>query len=176
MDVSARQKRFVELLTGHQRQLYIFVSAFLTDPHAVDEVLQRTNVVLWEKAESFAIDSDFAAWALTIARYEVLAYCKSRHRDRHSFNSDTLEALAEEATVDTVLSQRRREALQRCLQQLRDGDRALLHLRYEGCLSIEQIAAEVRRPVKSIYRSLARVRQSLLECINRRLRQEDASP
>jgi len=63
----------------------------------------------------------------------------------------------------------RRQALDGCLKKLRADDRSLLVRRYGSGSTVPEIAQQVSRPVKSIYRSLERTRMTLLECIRRHL-------
>ena len=71
---SADNMEFVRLLTGQQRQLYLYIIALLPNPTDVDDVLQATNMVLWSKADEFEPGSDFGAWARRVAHFEVLAF------------------------------------------------------------------------------------------------------
>ena len=72
-----------------------------------------------------------------------------------------------EDTADRL--EARRQALETCLKKLRPKDRDLLAKRYGSGNTVLEIAVQVSRPVKSIYRSLERMRMTLLECIRRQL-------
>jgi len=72
---SARNTEFVQLLTAHQRSLYLYIITLLPNPADVDDVLQSTNMVLWSKADEFVPGTDFGAWARRVAHFEVLAFC-----------------------------------------------------------------------------------------------------
>ena len=54
-----------------------------------------------------------------------------------------------------------------CLQKLPDRDRDLIGRRYSAGATVEQMAIETSRPASSIYRSLERIRDALLACIQR---------
>ena len=137
-------------------------------PHDVDEVLQRVNAVLLEKEGDFTLGTDFTAWACQVARYEVLAYRAAHGRERLQFmHADVVDVMAAEISRDEKQVEDRRLALAHCLQKLREDDRQLIARRYDEAFSVKQIAQEFQRPLKSIYRSLERVRTALLDCIQR---------
>lgn len=164
---------FVQLLTKHQRVLYLYIVALVPNLADVDDILQATNTVLWSKAEEFDGQGDFGAWARRVAHFQVLAFWKRQRRHRLVFDNDLLDLMAvewEEAAGDL---ESRRQALNGCLKKLRDCDRELLARRYGSGDTVTEIAEQVSRPVKSIYRSLERMRMALLECIRRSMATED---
>ncbi len=160
---------FVRLLTGQQRQLYLYIIALLPNPADVDDVLQATNMVLWSKADEFEPGSDFGAWARQVAYFEVLAFRKRKRQGRLLFNTNLLDVMAAEWEDTADRLEARRQALETCLEKLRPKDRDLLAKRYGSGNTVLEIAGQVSRPVKSIYRSLERMRMTLLECIRRQL-------
>ena len=79
---------FVQLLTSHQRRLYVYIMTFLPHLADADEVLQETNVVLWSKAHEFILGTSFSDWAYKIAYFQVLAFRKRGVRSRLVFAQD----------------------------------------------------------------------------------------
>lgn len=45
---------FIKLLTGHQPSLRAFIVSLLPGSDDIDDILQDTNVVLWEKMDNFS--------------------------------------------------------------------------------------------------------------------------
>ena len=66
----------------------------------------------------------------------------------------------------------RRKALGGCVEKLRPDDRQLLQLCYADGGTIKHAAERLERPVKGVYKALARIRQALLQCVQRRLAAE----
>ncbi len=164
---SDEQGTLVQLIAAHQTRLRGLIRCLLFDADDVDDVLQETNRVLWQKAKDFAAGTDFWAWAAQVARFEVLSYHKRRRRDAHVFDSDLVvevAALAEDHLAD---SDERRAALEQCLGQQPSANRQLLELRYTLDFSNQSIAEKLGRPVGSIRQTLYRIRNSLLECVER---------
>lgn len=81
---------FVTLLTEHQGDLRAFILSLMPGNPDARDVLQKTNVVLWEKRNSFQEGTNFRAWALTCARFTVLDYLKRRKGKSFVFLDDDL--------------------------------------------------------------------------------------
>jgi hypothetical protein len=68
---------FAVQIAAIQPRLYGFILKRLADREQTLEVLQRTNLVLCRKASEFQQGSSFAAWAFTVAKFQVMAWRKS---------------------------------------------------------------------------------------------------
>ncbi len=170
--MSVTPEKFVELLTGHQRQLYLYIVTLLSGTTEADDVLQSVNMVIWSKIDEFEPGTNFTAWAYRIAYFEVLAFRKRlANRGHMLFSSELMQTMADERNEEAQIAQleERRRALDGCLAKLRDSDRDLLARRYYAGSTVKELADEAARPLNSIYRSLERVRMTLLECIQRSL-------
>ncbi len=163
------EQSFVQLLTAQQRSLYVYILTLVHHPVDADEVLQNTNVVLCSKAREVPSIKSFAAWAQKIAYFEVLAHRKRNARSRLVFSPELIDILAQDAAGEEGLENRRRSALSFCLEKLSDRDRDLIARRYAAGGAVQQLAKEDSRPASSIYRSLERIRLTLLNCIRRSL-------
>ena len=164
---------FVYLLTSHQRSIYRFIIMFVPQPSDAEEVLQETNMLLCSKSETFEPGTSFAAWSRQVAKLKMTEFFKSNTRRQMLLDTTMLETDAEEWRDEESSGLQRRDALKVCLEKLRAGDRKLIDARYTADQPVETIASQLGRPVSSVYRSLERVRMSLLECIARTLRAEE---
>lgn len=164
---------FVRLFTRHQRPLFLYLLSRVPNPVEAEEILQETNIVIWRKFEQFTPGSNFLAWAMQIAKYELLKYRERHHKDKHQFSDRFVEQLAEDEEIDEASQwEARREALARCLGKLRAKDRELIERRYKAGENGIRLAEFFERPVNSVYQSLGRIRRTLLECIHRELNTE----
>lgn len=163
---------FVQLFTRYQRRLYLFILAQVPHPVDAEEILQETNVIIWQKCDRFRPGSNFFAWACQIAKYEVLKQRDKRRRERLHFSDRFVELVAEDALAGVDELEERRQALIDCLGKLRSNDRELIQRRYAPGENGKSVADLLGRPVNSVYQSLGRIRRSLLECIHRRLTME----
>ncbi len=141
MDSPGNQEPFVRRLTECQSRLYAYVLALLPDPTSANEVLGETNVTLWRKAAEFQEGSNFGAWAVRVAHFEVMAFRKRRHNDRHVFDNDLISGLAANAESATEGMEDKRRALRTCLEKLPAADRRIIDERYEAETPVQKIAS-----------------------------------
>lgn len=159
----------MKALTDHQVQLEGYIAASIGDYSHAPDVLQRTNVVLWRKAQQLRSIDEFLPWAIKIAKFEVLAFVRDQRRERLVFCPEVVDAMLKtaERAVDEVPLQQ--EALRACLKHLPRRMVELLNMRYVAGDSIAEIAATSDRSVDSVKSQLKRIRRSLADCIERRL-------
>jgi RNA polymerase sigma-70 factor (ECF subfamily) len=164
-----REERFLQLFVANERRIYAFILTLVPFWSDADDLLQETSAVLWRKLDEFHPGSDFVAWALQIARFEVLNYRRRQTRDRGLFSDQTTEALADQAAAWEGAGDDRRDALEMCLMKLNERDRELIRLRYEPGSTTQEVADRVGRSIKAVYKALNRIHEQLLLCIRKRL-------
>ena len=176
MDEKPRQSRLVKLITDAQRRLYAYLVTLLVNLDDVDDVLQETNLVLWQKSDEFDMPDapdkaaeQFSAWAMRVAYYQALARMKRRQRDRLRFDESLIAQLAEIAAERVAQHDDRRVALLRCMDKLPDTDRTLIKRRYSDNLSPAVIADELGRTRHAINQAMYRIRAALIRCVEKSL-------
>ena len=173
MDQRQRQAEFVRLVTDAQRRLYAYILTLVPRPAEADDILQETNMVLWEKSDQFALGSDFNAWAATVAHFQTLAYLKRKNRQSWlQFDDALVQRLAPVAADRIEKFDARRRALNHCLMKLPENDRGLIARRYTENASIQSVAQQVGRSAGAVKQALYRIRGALLTCIEKTLAQE----
>jgi RNA polymerase sigma-70 factor (ECF subfamily) len=160
---------YIENLVALQTRLYAYVLTLLADTQAAEDVLQETNLVLFRKAGEFTEGTDFDAWAFRTARNQCLAYWTLRGRDRLVLADHVLFATASPAPVTQPELDRRRDALNECLERLPVQQRELVRARYAPDGSVRQMAKALGRTEAAISQSLHRIRNALGRCIQTRL-------
>ncbi len=168
-----RDERFEQLLGTCQRPVYVYALSLLHNPADADEVVQETNLVLWEKFDQYEPGTNFVRWALSIARYEVLKIHNRRPKRERLFSSELLQSLADSAESLSDDLDPRRATLDGCLTKLSDKDRNLITHRYQSQATTRSLAESLGRSVQGTRRSLHRIRSALLACIERNLPRED---
>ena len=63
--------------------------------------MQETNAVLWRKAHEFKLGTNFGAWMLRVAYFQVMAHRRKITRDRLVFDDDFLADIADDAQQQT---------------------------------------------------------------------------
>lgn len=156
---------FLLLLTRHQSALYAAISALLGGVEGAHDVLQETNVVLLEKAGDYDVSRPFVPWALTFARFQVLAWRKRQTRDRLVLNNELFNVLADRLTRDSATPNRQLDALENCLGKLPGDWREMVDARYLHGDPVHKIAGRMGRSVNVISVTLFRIRKALLDCM-----------
>jgi len=169
------REQIVGLITQYQRRLQVYVRSLVPNHADADEVLQEVNLFLWRNADEYRPGSDFGAWAYKVAYFHVLTYRKRLARNKLRFSDALLHQLAESGSAVAEQTDRRQEALEHCVKKLADADRLLVHLRYQAGSSVQDLAEELERSAKAIYRALDRIHLALLDCVRRRLQAEDGA-
>ncbi|MBI1368016.1 MAG: sigma-70 family RNA polymerase sigma factor [Planctomycetes bacterium] len=172
--VAGRQvERFMGLFAAHQRRIYGYIRVMVPRPGDAEDVYQETLMAMWRMFEQFQPGTDFAAWALKVAKLRVLEY---RHRTKRdagpAFDPATLDLLADDMHALGPQLDHRLEALRSCMNDLEPGHRQLIDLRYQQDASVESIAQQLGRSSKTIYRMLSAAHQALLACVRRRMAEQ----
>jgi RNA polymerase sigma-70 factor (ECF subfamily) len=162
-------EQFAALWTAAQPTIAAFVRTLMPDYQQADEVLQRVAVTLVRKFDQYDASRPFGAWAVGVAKYEVLYYRRERVTDKHLFDNEIVEKIASryEALTDEVDPMR--EALRLCLAQLKGRSKQAIELRYQHGLKSRAIAAEMSLSSGAVRMLLYRVREALRRCIDRRI-------
>jgi len=129
-------------------------------------------VVLWTKRAEFTMGTNFRAWALTIARFQVMAHCQVlKRRKTMPLDEDVMELLISdmEKVLDTGFVAKRIRALESCILLLRPEDRELLLQRYWRKTRLEDFAELHNRSLNGLKVQLFRLRSALKYCIEQRL-------
>ena len=148
------------------------IRAMVADAYLAEDVLQEVFVVVMQQHEQFAAGTNFGAWAREIARRVTLAQLRKVGRYPAVLDPETLDLL--EGGFDTPRDtwEDERAALNECVAALPEESRKVLNLRYVTNAPLAEISAAVGRSGDGIKALLKRLRQSLAECVNGRLRRE----
>ena len=163
--------QFVAELTEIQLSLQLYVQSLMPGDAAAHDVMQQANATLWRKRDEFDPGTHFKAWAFSVARYEVLNHRKQQARDsRLVFGEELEQVLADDLIERPDDTERRHEALQGCLEKLREEDRELLLHRYTATAgTLDDFAQRMGRSVGGLKVTLHRLRNALLGCIEKQL-------
>ncbi|MBI3858468.1 MAG: sigma-70 family RNA polymerase sigma factor [Planctomycetes bacterium] len=169
-----RGAQFMRLYLEHQRRIYGLILALVPAGPDADDVLQEACAVLWQKFDEFTPGTNFGAWALRIARYQVMAFYTTRRRQKARLSDETLEAVVERMSARTDREDARSAALDGCLEGMPAPDRELIELRYRAGASVEDVARRSGKTVEAAYKALHRAHERLLQCMRGKLATENA--
>lgn len=162
--------QFLRLYAEHEVSLHTFVRSLLPTREDAAEVIQEVIVELWK---DFARAEEFRPWAFGVARNLVRMHLRRRARDRHVFDEALVNRLADMSLEQEPMHLSEREALDDCLQKLPAAQRELVLTAYTKGTRIDDLATRRGQTPMSLYKLLHRIRQALLECVQRTLAQEE---
>jgi len=171
---SNKAKQFVKSLAASERCLAGYVLSLVPNFVDADEILQDTKLHLWEQFDRYDPDKDFAAWARTVAYYKVLTFRKKRGRDKVIFSTEFVSTLTDELAGQGDELSDRSKSLLYCIEHLNQKYQTLLREYYGDPSSLQRAAEAVGMTITAARKALERTRESLHECIERRMRQQEA--
>jgi RNA polymerase sigma-70 factor, ECF subfamily len=169
-----RMERFVKLWTENERQLRSYILALAPNLADAEQINQATNLRLWRQFHEYdPAVGEFAAWARSIAYFEVLTFRKKAGRERLVFNSELVNALADRTTARPQRLAGRQAALIDCLEKLPERSREIIRLYYYSGLKLRVVAERLGRSLASTEKAIVRIRRILYDCVDDTLQRED---
>jgi RNA polymerase sigma factor (sigma-70 family) len=153
-------KAFESLYRAYQPRLARFLMTILRRPHLVEEVLDDTLMVLWDRPETFSGRSKLSTWLFTIAWRKAMKALRKQ--------DDPVEDYLGEAWISTERSpeqsagdQRARQALLDALANLSPEQRAVVDLTYFHEIGYREIAQIMDCPVDTVKTRMFHARRHL---------------
>jgi RNA polymerase sigma-70 factor (ECF subfamily) len=168
-------REFMELLMAHQSGLRGYVRGLVPGWSDVDDVIQQTSLVAWQKFGEFEPGTNFLAWLMVIARFEALKHRRTLARGPRVMSEELCKLLASEAEAASFEGSeldRRRAALEHCLGTMDVGRRSLLLEAHSPGVRINALARRAGRSSQAVYKVVQRLRSALFDCMRSRLAHE----
>ena len=173
---TASTERFEELLVALQPRLLLYIKSLVSNHHEAEDLLQRSNLILWRKRENFEPGSNFRAWAFAIARLEVCNQLRQLRRDQRVFSDHEEDfALAEGARhpESEIVNPEALNALRDCLKRLPSHDQELVLMRYATDRTLGDYAKDLNRKPGTLKARLFKIRENLRKSIEDELRRRE---
>ncbi len=172
MDEIPLIQQYLQLRSEFMGYLY----AMTRDAELAEEVYQNAAVVVMEKVEGPEAIRNFRAWAKEVVRRQALHAIRARKvsaRRGRATSPELLEAISDAFVEDTSKDSVVRDeagALKHCLEGLPSDKRELVVMRYESDSSFDEISERIGSTPAAVQRALSRVRKTLHECVQRRMK------
>ena len=160
---------FSDLLTKTQPKLFAFIFGLIPNKAVAEDILQETNKILCEKADTYDPSKRFSAWAFTIARYQILAATTKQKRNRLVFSPELVDKLSAKLEEELEDHDKRRKQLKACLPLLTSRVTTVMRMKYTEGLKIKTIAEKLNLTQSNVSAMLQRARKALRRCIERNL-------
>ncbi|WP_439627827.1 sigma-70 family RNA polymerase sigma factor [Gemmata sp.] len=168
-----KHKLFLRTFLQNERRLYAYILALVPHRADADDVLQETSIVMWDKFDPAEPPTEFLAWGRRVAYHKVLDHYKKAGRARARLSQAFLDRVSEAAaSADVSEADARRDALARCVERLQPKHRDLLARRFADGATTQSTSEQVGRSVEAVYKSLAKIRQTLFDCVQQTLARE----
>jgi RNA polymerase sigma-70 factor (ECF subfamily) len=164
-DASEPTPEFVQRLMASQSAMYAFIISLLGGANDADDVLQETNMKLCRRCAQYDREQPFLRWAYTFARFEVMAYRKSKQRSRLVLDDELVVRMAGELEESAENADSRLKMLERCMERLNPRQRELISARYGRGEAVRDIAARLSRPENAMAALFYRLRKILADCV-----------
>ena len=168
----SRHTEYIRLLMANHNLILTYILMLVPSVPDAEDILQDTAAVLWEKFDQYEPGTDFASWAVTIARYKIMHLQREKSNTRIKFSSSTIDAISEHLSSRKEQDELSSELLHKCLNRLNDKDRKLITMRYQLNISIKELAKRIDRPVQGLYSTLTRIHAFLIACVQRNQQEE----
>jgi len=166
MDQDTQTREFVQLLTQNERRLYAYILSLVPRWADADDILQETNLRLWDEFDKYLPGTDFASWAMRMAFFQVMTFRKRHGRDRRLFSEQCMEDVAAIVADTNDEADALHLALADCMKKLSASSRDLLRACYSEGAKIKDVAVRLGRSVSATYQSISRLRITLHKCVN----------
>ena len=169
----AEERDFGRLFVKHQSRIYGFIRSLVVHRSDAEDLLQETASVLWRKFDEFSPGTNFLAWALQVARFQVMYFRQRSSRNVLQFSEEFIDAVSAETVSGADRLSDLQELLELCMDKLPAADHELFDMRYRSDLSAKGIAERLGRPLSTVYNSVNRIRRELAACVERAMNRAD---
>ena len=164
-----KHEQFTRLLIQHEPELMRCILVAVPNRSDARDILQECSVSLWHKFGNYDPGRAFVPWALGFVRIEIRRFLrKSAHRNQLTERAAAL-LLENHETVVAELEHRKTH-LQDCIDLLSERQKEIVNGYYRMEYSVSDLSQRTGQTVDAIYKSLQRIRRSLLDCVESRMR------
>lgn len=151
--------------------VYQFALRTLNNAADAADVLNVVMLEVWQKAGSFAGQSQVRTWLFSITRNKSVDLLR-RKRPSEPFDEAVLEADAEDFCEHFAGLQIKQQGAQvrQCLDKLKDSHRQVVYLTFFEDMAYPDIAEVMSIPLGTVKTRMLHAKQQLLQCLGRLLR------
>jgi RNA polymerase sigma-70 factor (ECF subfamily) len=163
---------YASLVREHQAPIRSYLTRYLRDAEAADDLAQDVFVAAFRDIKNFARHGQLGGWLFGIARHRANMHLRSearrlRRAARHPFWSWLDETIDDPEPYDTA---REMEALRLCLKSLPGPQGRLVREHYFAATPLTDIARKSGKREVTVRVELFRARLWLRACISKRLK------
>lgn len=157
-------RAFHELYQSYRPRLTRFLTNLVRRPPLVEEVLNDTMMVVWNRLEAFKGNSKLSTWVFAIA-YRKGMKAMQRSDDPVENNELAASASHEPGPEERANHQRTHKALKQALDKLSANHRIVVDLTYFHELGYREIAEIMECPVDTVKTRMFHARRQLKQIL-----------
>lgn len=159
------RQAFDELYRKYRTRLVRFLSNVVRQPQIVEEVLDDTLMVVWERAADFKGESKLSTWIFAIAYRKAMKALRRYDVPLEDHAADS--RISPGASPEEAFGQLRLHALLRgAMAGLSADHRTVVELTYFQDLSYREIAEIMECPVDTVKTRMFYARRQLKRCLD----------
>jgi RNA polymerase sigma factor (sigma-70 family) len=156
---------FEELYRKYQTRLSRFLANVVRQPQIVEEVLDDTLMVVWERARDFKGESKLSTWNFAIAYRKAMKALRRYDAPLEDHEADS-RVSAEPSPEEAFGHARLQGVLRAAMANLSSDHRAVVELTYFQDLSYREIAEIMECPVDTVKTRMFYARRQLKRCLD----------
>ena len=160
MDEGGEQRRFLDLVTAHQRILHKVCNLYAEGPGDRQDLRQEILLQLWRSFPSFRGDAAVTTWMYRVALNTALLRRRKRRPEAPLPDPDEVAA----APRDDPEREHEVRALYACIRELPAVDRAIILLYLEE-QSYDEIAGTMGLSRSNVSVRIVRAKKRLQQCL-----------
>lgn len=164
LTVAGNDEAFARLVERYSGLVYSIIVRIANRQEEAEELTQDVFLKVYKSLKGYKGDCRFSTWLYRIAYNTAVSACRKRHEELIGIDETTLANVTEEE-VDDALNRTDNsemlERLDRAVNKLEAGDRAIITLFYMDGHSIEEVAEITGLSAANIKIKLHRIRKKL---------------
>ncbi|QWF72283.1 sigma-70 family RNA polymerase sigma factor [Methylomonas paludis] len=142
-------------------RLFRFILRMTRQPESVEELIQETLLVVWEKPHKFNHDSKISTWIFGIAYHKALKSMSRHNRRRMDVDVDELKEIMGDPGANPAQHQENADWLNTALAVLSPEQRAVIELTFYHGLAYQDIAKILNCPEGTVKTRMFHARKKL---------------
>ncbi len=155
-----------EFYRAFEHSIYRYAHLKLNDYHEAADILNEVMLEVWNGAARFEGRSRVSTWVLGITRHKVLDRLRARRPE--SSDADSMAGIEDTSTPGPLANTAAAEQadwIRRCLQELSEPHREVVHLTFYQGLSYPEIAVIAGCPEGTVKTRMFHAKKALQRCL-----------
>jgi RNA polymerase sigma-70 factor (ECF subfamily) len=156
-----------EILPRYERRLYRFLFRMVGDPATAEDLFQQTWIRVMQKISSYRPEHSFDSWVYSIAHNLAIDHLRRKRELSLDFENEQGDAPRDRLSsrdpdpLERLLEAERGSLLLAAMETLPAIHRAVLTLRFDEEMKLEEIAAVANIPLSTVKSRLSRALEGL---------------